>query len=116
MALTVIDDEAVGPVGFGGQRVCAPLTDPVDVDTDADVLAGRMGAPAAARLDDQAHGVSGFGMNRHDPAAQVRAGPQGIDDVEVIGREQGRGHPLGKADEPVAQRAHRVALGAVVVI
>src|SRR6202022_3857655 len=76
-------DAAVGPVGVGGQRVGAPLTHAVDIDTDADVLAGRMGAPAAARLDHQAHCVAGFGVNRHDPAAQLGAGAQRVDDVEV---------------------------------
>ena len=66
-------DAAVGPVGAGGQGVRAPLTHAVDVDTDADVLPGRVGAPAAARLDDQADGVAGFGVDCDDPAAQVRA-------------------------------------------
>ena len=92
------------------------MTDPVDVDTDADVLAGRMGAPAAARLDDQADGVSGFGMNRDDPAAQLRAGAQRIDDVEVIGRDQRRGDPLGKLMNRSRSVPIGVALGAVVVI
>ena len=68
---------------------------------------GRVGAPAAARLDDQADGVAGFGVDRDDPAAQLRAGAQRVDDVEVVGGDQRRGDPLGELKEPVAQRAHR---------
>ena len=64
-------DAAVVPIGIGGQRVSAPLTHAVDVHTDADVLPGCMGAPTAARLDNQAHRIGGFRVNRHNPAAQV---------------------------------------------
>ena len=92
-------DAAVGPIGLGGQRVGPPLADAVDVDADADVLPGGVRAPAAARLDDQADGVACFGVDGDDPAAQLGAGAQRVDDVEVVGGNQRRGDPLGEAKE-----------------
>ena len=78
IALTVIADAAVGAVGRG-QRVGPPLADAVDVDADADVLAGRVpGQPRPGRITSVA-ASRGLGTDRLDPAAQVGAGAQRVD-------------------------------------
>ena len=71
----------------GGQRVGAPQADAVDVDADPDVLARARGRPSPrpGRMHDRG-GVAGLGVDRHDAAAQVGAGAQRVEEVEVVGR------------------------------
>ena len=116
MAFTVIVMQPSARYGLRGQRVGPPLADTVDVDTDADVLAGHVATPAAARLDHQGDGVAGLGVDRDDAAAQGGAGAQGVDDVEVVGGNQRGGDPLGELHDPPPQCADVVGRGAVVVM
>ena len=102
-------DPAVG-AGAVGQRVGAPLADAVDVDADAEVLAGHVAGPVGAGTDDDGGGVGGLGVDLLDPAAQVGAGAQRGEEVEVVGGQQRRGRGLGQADgavTPVADAASR---------
>jgi len=87
--------------GSVGQRVGAPLTDPVHVDADPHVLAGDVARPVGARSDLDRGGVGGLGMDGHDPAAQVRAAAQGIEQVEVVGRQQRGRDPLRQSYQPL---------------
>ena len=98
-------DAAVMSLVFGCQRVGPPLPDPVDVDADAHVLAGGVGAPAATGLDHHGDRVTGLGVDRDDAAAQVGARAQRVDDVEVVGRDQRGGDPFGELDDALTQRA-----------
>jgi hypothetical protein len=104
-------DAAVGPREVRGERVGPPLADAVDVDADPDVLAGDVARPAAAGPDHDRRGIPRLGEDRLDPAAQVGAGPEGVDQVEVVGGEQGRRHQLGELEHPVAQREPRPGRG-----
>ena len=100
-------DPAVG-AGAVGQRVGAPLADAVDVDADAEVLAGHVAGPVGAGADHDGGGVGGLGVDLLDPAAQVGAGAQRGEEVEVVGGEQRRGRGLGQADRAVAPVADAV--------
>ena len=93
-------DQAVGGGGGAGQRVGAPLADAVDVDADADVLAGDMALPAAAGADHQGDGVGGLAPDVDDAASQVSAGTKGADQVEVVGGQEWCRHQLGRSQGP----------------
>ena len=95
-------DVAVGARAVG-QRVGAPLADAVDVDPDADVLARHVAGPVGAGADDDGGGVGGLGVDRHDASAQVGAGAQRVEEVEVVRRQQ-RG---GRAARPAAGTGRR---------
>ena len=73
-------------VGAVGEAVGAPVAHAVDVDADPDVLPGHVAEPAAAGPDDDGHGIRGLGTDLDDAAAQVGAGPQRVDEVEVVAR------------------------------
>ena len=96
-------DAAVGARAVG-QGVGPPLADAVDVDADADVLPGHVAGPVGAGADDDRGGVGGLGVDRHDAAAQVGAGAQRVEEVEVVGRQQRGGGALGQPGQPAAQR------------
>ena len=96
-------DAAVGARAVG-QRVGAPLADAVDVDADADVLAGHVAGPVGAGADHHGGGVGGLGVDRHDPAAQVGAGAQRVEEVEVVGGQQRGGRALGELQAAGAQQ------------
>ena len=70
-----------------GERVGAPLAYAVDVDADAEVLAGHVAGPVGAGADHDGGGVGGLGVDRLDAAAQVGAGAQRGEEVEEVGRE-----------------------------
>ena len=53
-------DAPVPPFRQRGQGIGAPLAHAVDVDTDADVLPGRMRRPPRGRSQPDGRGVSGF--------------------------------------------------------
>ena len=110
----VVADEAVGDGLDGdrdaavaaravGERVGAPLAYAVDVDADAEVLAGHVAGPVGAGADHDGRGVGGLGVDRLDASAQVGAGAQRREEVHEVGRQVGRGGGLGDADEVVAQ-------------
>ena len=80
-------DQAVGARAVG-QRVGAPLADAVDVDADAEVLAGHVAGPVGAGLDQQGRGVGGLGVDRDDPAAQLGARAQRREEVEEVGGDE----------------------------
>ena len=67
----------------------------------------------ARALDETHHGdrVAGFWVDCDDPASQVGAEAEWVDDVEEIGRDQRRGDPSGESDDPVTQRAGGGGLG-----
>ena len=96
-------DAAVGPVDRRRQRVRAPLAHAVDVEADPDVLAWDVPGPAAPGPDHQGHGVAGLGVDLDDPPAQVGAGAQRAHEVEVVGREQRRGHQPHEVDRAVTE-------------
>ena len=102
-------DAAVGPVDRGRQRVRAPLAHAVDVEADPDVLASNVPGPAASGTDHQGHGVAGLGVDLDDPAAQVGADAQGAHEVEVVSREQRRGHQPHEVDRAVTEAGSDVA-------
>ena len=99
-------DAAVGARAVG-ERVGAPLADAVDVDADPDVLAGHVAGPVLARADHQGGGVGGLGLDRHDPAAQVGAPAQRVDQVEEVGGHQRGERCLGHAAQAVAKGSRR---------
>ena len=78
-------DAAVGARAVG-QGVGAPEADAVDVDADADVLAGHVAGPVAAGLDHDRGGLGGLGGDRDDPAAQLGAAAERVEDVEDVVR------------------------------
>ena len=128
----VVADQAVGdgldgdrdqPVGARavGQGVGAPLADAVDVDADAEVLAGHVAGPVGAGLDQQRRGVGGLGVDRDDPAAQLGALAQRREEVEEVGRDEGAAGGLGHAAQlgsagratgvgEAAEEAHRPSM------
>ena len=110
----VVADQAVGDGLDGdrdaavaaravGERVGAPLAYAVDVDADAEVLAGHVAGPVGTGADHDGRGVGGLGVHRLDASAQVGAGAQRREEVHEVGRQVGRGGGLGDADEVVAQ-------------
>ena len=102
-----LDRDADAAVGTGavGQGVGAPQAHAVDVDADAEVLAGHVAGPVPAGLDDQGRGVGGLGVDGHDPAAQGGAGAQRVEHVQHV-VELERGHRcLGEPSQAVAQGA-----------
>ena len=96
-------DAAVGARAVG-QGVGAPQADAVDVDADADVLAGHVAGPVAARLEHDRGRLVVSGRTSTILAAQVGAAAQRVEDVEhVVELERGdRG--LGDPAQAVAQR------------
>ena len=106
-------DAAVGARAVG-QGVGAPEADAVDVDADADVLTGHVAGPVAARLEHDGGRLGGLGADLDDPAAQVGAAAQRVEDVEdVVELERGdRG--LGDPAQAVPQRATAGATGSCV--
>ena len=99
--------QPVGAAGGRGQRVGAPLADAVDVDAEADVLAGRVPAPGAAGADRTVTASAVSGSTAHHPAAQVGARAQRRDQVEVVGGDQRGRDGLREAGQRVAGRAQR---------
>ncbi len=79
-------DPAVGARAVG-ERVGAPLADAVDVDADAEVLAGHVAGPVGAGADHDGGRVGGLGVDLLDASAQVGAGAQRGEEVEEVGRE-----------------------------
>ena len=64
-------DQAVGPLGVRGQRIGPPVAHPLDVDADAQVLAGLVPAPPVAGLDQNRGRVGSLGFDALDPPAQL---------------------------------------------
>ena len=83
-------DQPVLAVGVGGQRVGAPVTHAVDVDSDADVLPGLVAGPAVAGLDQDRRRAGRLLSDLLDPAAQLARRPQRVDQLQVVVREQRR--------------------------
>ena len=110
----VVADQAVGDGLDGdrdaavaaravGERVRAPLAYAVDVDADAEVLAGHVAGPVGAGADHDGRGVGGLGVHGLDAAAEVGARAERGEEVHEVGREVRRGGGLGDADQLVAQ-------------
>ena len=97
-------DQPVGPRAVG-QRVRAPLADAVDVEADAEVLAGHVAGPVGARLDEQGGGVLGLGVHRDDPAAELGAAAQRREEVEEVGGDERAAGGLRHAAQLGAQGA-----------
>ncbi len=77
-------------------RVGAPVELAVDLDPDADVLAGPvLVAPAPAGPDHQGRGVLGLGDDLLDPAAQLARAPQRVEQGQVVVGEQRRRELVG---------------------
>lgn len=87
------------------------MPNPVDLDAESQELARDVALPAAARLDHQGDRIVCFRADRDDPAPQLCAGEQGIDDIEIVGRQQRCGDPPGQGGQPAAQcRRHMPTL------
>ncbi|MDR6174573.1 hypothetical protein QE366_001832 [Nocardioides zeae] len=95
----VVGDDAVGhglhrdrDVAVGaravGERVGAPLADAVDVDADPHVLARHVPGPVAAGADDDGGGVGRLGRDGDDPAPQLGARTERVEEVQVVGRHE----------------------------
>jgi hypothetical protein len=82
---------------------------PGDVDPDADVLARDVPDPVTPGADQQRRRVSRFRADLDDPSAQVSAGAQRIDKVEIVSRNQRRGDQPRKLDRPITQTRSGVA-------
>ena len=102
-------DEAVATHAVG-EGVGPPLADAVDVDADAEVLAGHVTGPVGTRLDHQGRGVLGLGGHRDDPAAQLGAGAERGEQVEEVGGHERVGGRLGQSAHVRAQARSRRAL------
>src|SRR3954471_11008272 len=93
------DGDADGGVVFGrdrGERVGPPVPAAVDLYADADVLAGLvLRRPTPARLDDQRRCMFGLGDAVDDDAAELAGAPQGVEQVQIVVGQQGRGDPAG---------------------
>ena len=110
----VVADQAVGDGLDGdrdaavaartvGQGVRPPLAYAVDVDADAEVLAGDVARPVGTGADDDRRRVGGLGVDGLDATAQVGTGAQGGEEVHEVGGEVGRRGRLRDADQVVAQ-------------
>ena len=91
-------DPAVGARAVG-QRVGPPLPYAVHVDADPDVLPGDVAGPVGAGPDLERGGVGGLGQHGHDPAAQLGAAPERVEQVEVVGGQQRRGDTFGQPEQ-----------------
>src|SRR5680860_1391089 len=98
-------DATVGPVERRGQRVRPPLAHPVHVHADPDVLPGGVLPPTPPRLDHQSDRVPGLGVYPDDATAQVGAGAEWADDVEIVRGNQWCGDHFGEPEDAVAKRA-----------
>ena len=67
----------------------------VDVDADADVLAGEVAGPVAPGADDDGRRISGLGADLDDAAAQIGASAQRVEEVKVVVGDQRRGQRFG---------------------
>ncbi len=89
-------DRAVGP-GRTGEGVRAAVPDAVDADADPDPLAGAVPGPAAAGLQHERGGAGGLAPHVDDAGPEVDRAVEGVDQAEVVGREQrgadGQGQP-----------------------
>ena len=95
-------------VGAVGEAVGAPVAHAVDVDADPDVLPGHVAEPAATGPDDDRHGIRGLGAHLEDAAAQVGAGAQRVDQVEVVAGHERGGQGLGHLAGPTQRRPRGV--------
>ena len=86
-----------GRLGVGGQRVGAPVMDPVDLDPEAEVLPRKMSRPFPARLDRHRGRRRARALDALDPPAELARGPQRVDHLEVVVRQQRRRE---RADHP----------------
>lgn len=96
-------DAAVGTRAVR-QRVRAPQADPVNVDPDTDVLAGHVACPGLPRADDHGCRVGRLRIDVHDPPTQLGAGPQRVEQVEVVGRDERSDGAVGNASYAPHQR------------
>ena len=64
-------EEAIGAAGVGGDRVGAPVADAVDVETDAQVLAGLVAGPGVAGADQDRRRAAVLRDQLLDAAAQL---------------------------------------------
>lgn len=77
----------------------------VDMQTDADVLAGRVSeVEAPAGTDDDRRGIGGLLAHRDDAPAQFTGGPQRVDQMQVVVGEQRGGQPGHRATQDVGER------------
>src|SRR5436190_3855350 len=90
-------DQPVGPAGVRRERIGPPMVDSIDHESDAHVLPGLVTRPFPARLDEDRRRVVGLALDALDAPAQLLRGPQRVDELEVVVRQQRR-----------EQRPHRV--------
>ena len=81
-------DGAVGTTRIGGQRVGAPVVDPVHDHADPEVLAGLMALPLPAGLDDDRGGVVSLPAHLLDSPPQLLRGPERVDELQVVVRQE----------------------------
>ena len=97
------DGACTAVAGGRRQRIGPPPPAAVDEQADPDVLPGLVvEAKAPSGLDHQGGRVAGLGADLDDPAAEFAGGPQRIDELEVVVRQQWSG-------DPAEQGAHRGA-------
>src|SRR3569833_1164751 len=83
-------DEPGGAVRARRQRVRAPVVDAVDDDAQPHVLPGPVPDPVEARPDQHGGRAAPLGLDAFDSAAQLPGRPQGVEQLEVGVRAQGR--------------------------
>ncbi len=101
-------EEPVRASRVGGDRVRAPVADAVDIEADAQVLAGFVPRPGVSRADEDGRRVTGLGHELLDAAAQLTGRPQRVDHLEVVVGQKRRGEG---ADRPQRSRSQRVHVG-----
>ena len=97
-------DEPVGTARVRGQRIGAPVVHAVDDDADAQELAGLVSRPHPAGPDHDRHAVGGLALDRLDPAAQLAAGPQRVDQLQVVVGQQRREQHARGSQQPAPGR------------
>ena len=81
-------DAAVGALGLGGERVGAPVVDPVDHDPDPQVLPRPVARPLVAGADQHRDRLRRLPVDPLDPAAQFARRPERVDQFQVVVGEQ----------------------------
>jgi hypothetical protein len=72
----------------------------LDVEADAQVLAGVVPLPLVARLDQHRRRVGRLVIDALDPPAQLARRPQRVDHLEVVVWQQGRRQCTDDVEDP----------------
>src|SRR5439155_18874951 len=97
-------EAAIGAARIGRERVGPPVVNPVDLEAEAQVLAGAMAGPFPTGLDQDRDRVGGLALEALNATPQLARGPQRVDELEVVVGQQRRRE---RAGEPQSTQPHR---------